>query len=942
MSGVAYLHAKGVVHRDLKLENLLLDRNRNVRHASRARRTLADSHAPLLQCIITDFGFANRFRNAEVDLMATSCGSPCYAAPELVVQEGKYIGTAVDVWSCGVILYAMLAGYLPYDDDPNNPEGDNINLLYKYIINTPLVFPDWITDEPRDLLLRMLVPDPMQRCNIHDVMRHSWLRKYMPAFDKTVEQLEQQAQDAEMFKRQALEAQRQFLIQQQMLARQQAAGQAPTPQGMVRSMTTMGQMSGPPSSATRHRSAMVTSASTTQAMDIQQLPASVPEGEVVPTARPISIQPMGQHPHRRSGAFVPTSPTTETSRVHADADPFSFEPRAASPASGVASVPMKASLSAPPDPPAVPSEQSMFNIADTAPPSSSTRSRRSSVNPPPPAPSSGRRESSASTTASDVERERRKKANRATVQVEYEGAPASGRQPVAGLEIMTPSSRSEDVLMSPIEAETDASTFDSMQSVQEQMALPDAVVPEPVSTMVSESALPRASTPPLIPIPFPSTPPSVTPAPLSSASSTSTPKKRKSSGSPSSTQARADAEAAAAQPSAAAIEAQATPRAKKASATPSDASSQPARPPSAASSRQKPTTSTDRFSLRSLLSGSQTSLDRPGNGKTASDVDEKKAAQDEASVRRKSRRQKALSLQPFRHSVSSKTSKKSDVLPAVASSKTAPRSRSSTVTAQGIDTISEMPPPPRPSTSTQRPVTRSSMQGPPPAVRQNSTDLEANWSSSQAGATPSGKAKAVMDWFRRRSTRNYPSTGSSDSGSGSTAPIRTDFDRRQTSSTVTTEAPVSSNVSMKDAPAPVDSSPSVVVTNTAAGQPAVEEESQPSSRSASGAHSHLRQFSQKSASTTATSVSTKSAAVPAPAPAPARQATAPPPAVVFPQNRLRIHQGALDKKAVTSKPPSDVMVEIRNALWHMGVDAVQEGEFSEFSFMLRATATPLT
>lgn len=112
ISGVRYLHAKRIVHRDLKLENLLLDRNRNV--------------------IITDFGFANRFGIApEDELMATSCGSPCYAAPELVVQDGRYVGSAVDVWSCGVILYAMLAGYLPFDDDPSNPDGDNINMLYK-------------------------------------------------------------------------------------------------------------------------------------------------------------------------------------------------------------------------------------------------------------------------------------------------------------------------------------------------------------------------------------------------------------------------------------------------------------------------------------------------------------------------------------------------------------------------------------------------------------------------------------------------------------------------------------------------------------------------------------------------------------------------------------------------------------------------------------------
>ena len=109
----------------------------------------------------------------------------------------------------------MLAGYLPFDDDPANPDGDNINLLYRYIVNTPLSFPDYISTEARDLLSLMLVPDPARRTTLDGVMRHPWLSAYHSirtdgqpnAFGKTVEDLEKAALDQHQQKRQAYQKQ---------------------------------------------------------------------------------------------------------------------------------------------------------------------------------------------------------------------------------------------------------------------------------------------------------------------------------------------------------------------------------------------------------------------------------------------------------------------------------------------------------------------------------------------------------------------------------------------------------------------------------------------------------------------------------------------------------------------------------------------------------------
>lgn len=158
VSGVDYMHTKGYVHRDLKLENLLLDKHKNI--------------------IISDFGFVNSYSKTRGDLMKTLCGSPCYAAPELVLTQSPYEGRKVDIWSMGVILYAMLAGYLPFDDDAENEDGADIVRLYNYIYKTPLTFPEYISPVARDLLRRIIVPNPRRRICMDDIRRHSWLAPY--------------------------------------------------------------------------------------------------------------------------------------------------------------------------------------------------------------------------------------------------------------------------------------------------------------------------------------------------------------------------------------------------------------------------------------------------------------------------------------------------------------------------------------------------------------------------------------------------------------------------------------------------------------------------------------------------------------------------------------------------------------------------------------------
>mmetsp|Transcript_34149 Transcript_34149/g.93912 ORF Transcript_34149/g.93912 Transcript_34149/m.93912 type:complete len:530 (-) Transcript_34149:392-1981(-) len=152
ISGVEYCHQHMVVHRDLKPENLLLDADQQLR--------------------IADFGLSNVMKDG--DFFKTSCGSPNYAAPEVI--SGKlYAGPEVDVWSCGVILYALLCGSLPFDDE-------NIPNLFKKIKGGIFTLPGHMSDDIKDLISRMLVVDPLQRITIPEIRKHRWFVVSLPLY----------------------------------------------------------------------------------------------------------------------------------------------------------------------------------------------------------------------------------------------------------------------------------------------------------------------------------------------------------------------------------------------------------------------------------------------------------------------------------------------------------------------------------------------------------------------------------------------------------------------------------------------------------------------------------------------------------------------------------------------------------------------------------------
>ncbi|KAJ7968717.1 Non-specific serine/threonine protein kinase [Quillaja saponaria] len=150
IAAVDFCHSRGVYHRDLKPENLLLDANGDLK--------------------VSDFGLSALWDSKRNDgLLHTTCGTPAYVAPEVIHKKG-YDGPKADIWSCGVVLFVLLAGYLPFHDS-------NLIEMYRKISKGDFRCPNWFPPEVKKLLSRILDPNPHSRLDIAKLKENSWFKK---------------------------------------------------------------------------------------------------------------------------------------------------------------------------------------------------------------------------------------------------------------------------------------------------------------------------------------------------------------------------------------------------------------------------------------------------------------------------------------------------------------------------------------------------------------------------------------------------------------------------------------------------------------------------------------------------------------------------------------------------------------------------------------------
>ncbi|CAJ0572058.1 unnamed protein product, partial [Mesorhabditis spiculigera] len=148
VQGMAYIHSQGFAHRDLKPENLLLTEDLHLK--------------------VIDFGLCARPGSMN-KMLETCCGSPAYAAPELVLGQ-PYMGNEADVWSMGVLLYALLCGRLPFEDD-------NVQVLYRRVAKGAYEEPDFLSKGSKEILREMLQTDPSKRITIPNLLIHPWMNR---------------------------------------------------------------------------------------------------------------------------------------------------------------------------------------------------------------------------------------------------------------------------------------------------------------------------------------------------------------------------------------------------------------------------------------------------------------------------------------------------------------------------------------------------------------------------------------------------------------------------------------------------------------------------------------------------------------------------------------------------------------------------------------------
>ena len=160
INGVEYLHSQNIAHRDLKPENLLLTENKTLK--------------------IIDFGLSHPFYGTK--LLKTKCGSPSYAAPEIIIGD-EYDGFKTDIWCCGVILYAMLCGFLPFEGE-NDPE------LFKNIVKCDPEIPEELSKDSKKLIRKIFTPNPKNRISIKEIKQTDFYLKGKKLYNKKYEILD--------------------------------------------------------------------------------------------------------------------------------------------------------------------------------------------------------------------------------------------------------------------------------------------------------------------------------------------------------------------------------------------------------------------------------------------------------------------------------------------------------------------------------------------------------------------------------------------------------------------------------------------------------------------------------------------------------------------------------------------------------------------------------